>query len=60
MARGDESFLSAVKLQAADTFTDLALNNSSLGLEAERGADFPSQGGAKGSDRRGPRGRHAE
>lgn len=36
LAWGYESFLLAVHLQAADTFTDLALNNASLGLETER------------------------
>lgn len=29
---GHESFLLAVRLPAADAFTDLTLNNSSLGL----------------------------
>lgn len=53
LAWGYESFLLAVKLQAADTFTDLALNNSSTGLEAERGSDFPFQGRARESARSG-------
>lgn len=41
---GHESFLLAVRLQAADAFTDLTLNNSSLGLEADRGSDLSSLG----------------
>lgn len=47
-AQGYESLLLAVQLQAADTFTDLSLNNASLGLEAERGSDFPFPGRARG------------
>lgn len=53
LAWGYESFLLAVKVQAVDTFTDLPLNNSSLGLEAERGPDFAFQGRANGSKRSG-------
>lgn len=53
LARGYESLLLAVQLQAADTFTDLSLNKASLGLEAERGSDFPLQGRAQRSERSG-------
>lgn len=41
---GHESLLLAVRLQAGDTFTDLTLNNSSLGLETERGSELSSLG----------------
>lgn len=41
---GHESLLLAVRLQAGDTFTDLTLNNSSLGLEAEKGSELSSLG----------------
>lgn len=50
-ARGYESLLLAVQLQAADTFTDLSLNRASLGLEAERGSDVPLLGRSLRSER---------